>query len=375
MASIERYEVKTGRNARERTRYRVRYRTPAGRQTDKKGFRTKDEAERWIAHTITGMDKGEYVSASSGRLPVGALAETWLAKKRALLKPSAYEALESAWRIHVEPVWGAMALNRVTTSSVELWIMQLMEGTTATGRKALGATMVIRCHEVLAGLLDEAVKENRLVANPARGVDLPRKKRKPHIYLSHEQVHAMAGASGHYGPLVLTLAYTGIRWGEAAGLLVSAVDFKRRRLTIDRNMVELSGGRFDLTTPKSGRARSVPFPAFLEPYLKAACAMKLPTAAVFTGPTGATLRRPDSRDGWFTSARESAGLPKFTPHDLRHSAASFAVSAGANVKAVQRMLGHSSAAMTLDVYASLFDEDLDTVAVALDRAVAGALGT
>lgn len=57
-----------------------------------------------------------------------------------------------------------------------------------------------------------------------------------------------------------------------------------------------------------------------------------------------------------------------TPHDLRHTAASLAVSAGGNVKAIQRMLGHSSAAMTLDVYADLFDDDLDTLASALNDA-------
>lgn len=59
-----------------------------------------------------------------------------------------------------------------------------------------------------------------------------------------------------------------------------------------------------------------------------------------------------------------------TLHDLRHTAASLAGSAGANVKALQRMLGHASAAMTLDVYADLFDDDLDDVAVALDQAKA-----
>jgi len=53
---------------------------------------------------------------------------------------------------------------------------------------------------------------------------------------------------------------------------------------------------------------------------------------------------------------------------LRHTAASLAVSAGANVKAVQRMLGHASAAMTLDLYADLFDDDLEAVATALDNA-------
>lgn len=61
-------------------------------------------------------------------------------------------------------------------------------------------------------------------------------------------------------------------------------------------------------------------------------------------------------------------LERLTPHDLRHTAASLAISAGANVKAVQKMLGHASAAMTLDVYADLFDDDLDAVGEALSRA-------
>lgn len=62
------------------------------------------------------------------------------------------------------------------------------------------------------------------------------------------------------------------------------------------------------------------------------------------------------------------GIKPGTVHDLRHTAASLAISAGANVKAVQRMLGHASAAMTLDTYADLFDDDLDYVAQALSRA-------
>jgi integrase len=59
---------------------------------------------------------------------------------------------------------------------------------------------------------------------------------------------------------------------------------------------------------------------------------------------------------------------RVTLHDLRHTTASLAISAGANVKAVQRMLGHASAAMTLDIYADLFDDDLDAVGAALNHA-------
>ena len=80
------------------------------------------------------------------------------------------------------------------------------------------------------------------------------------------------------------------------------------------------------------------------------------------------LRNHTFRNGWFDPAAAAIGLEALTPHELRHTAASLAVSAGANVKAVQRMLGHASASITLDVYADLFEDDLDAVAIALDDA-------
>jgi integrase len=95
---------------------------------------------------------------------------------------------------------------------------------------------------------------------------------------------------------------------------------------------------------------------------------------VFTSLRGNVLRASNYRRWVFASAVEECRnvdntFPTITPHDLRHTAASLAVSAGANVKAVQRMLGHAKASMTLDVYAELFDEDLDGVADRLDMAI------
>ena len=93
---------------------------------------------------------------------------------------------------------------------------------------------------------------------------------------------------------------------------------------------------------------------------------------VFPGENGHHLRLArvhEDNMSWFGSAVKRTGIPRITPHDLRHSAASFAVSSGANVKVVQKMLGHSSAAMTLDTYADLLDGDLDSVSDALDHAV------
>ena len=166
-----------------------------------------------------------------------------------------------------------------------------------------------------------------------------------------------------------------MRWGEATALHVRDVDLNRRRVDVHENAVEVSG-TIHVGTPKTGEARSVPFPPFLAPLLAALTENKTPSQLVF-GDGDSYLHQPDRRRGWYVSAiaRSQAidkDFPRVTIHDLRHTAASLAISAGANVKAVQRMLGHSSAAMTLDTYADLFDDDLTRVALALDAARATA---
>lgn len=102
-----------------------------------------------------------------------------------------------------------------------------------------------------------------------------------------------------------------------------------------------------------------------------------PTTAL-TGPQfDPSAARREGRKAVFSPAvqkcqKADETFPTITPHDLRHTAASLAVSVGANVKAVQRMLGHAKASMTLDVYADLFDDDLDSVADSLDPAIKAA---
>jgi integrase len=101
-------------------------------------------------------------------------------------------------------------------------------------------------------------------------------------------------------------------------------------------------------------------------------------AQVF-GAGAVVLPTPNQEDGWLAGARRRASEsdPTFPPtvtlHDLRHTAASLAISAGANIKAVQRSLGHASAAMTLGTYADLFDDDLEGVATVLDLAKSASL--
>ena len=167
---------------------------------------------------------------------------------------------------------------------------------------------------------------------------------------------------------MLVLAYCGLRWSELAALLVGRVDLMRRPFDIAEAMTEVNGGRLVWGTPKTHEARSVPLPRFLVDELAAHVAGRPADALVFTTAAGAPLRNRNARRAWFDAAAAEIGEAGLTPHELRHTAASLAVSAGANVKAVQRMLRHASAVMTLDRYADLFDDDLDAVADRLDEA-------
>jgi integrase len=112
----------------------------------------------------------------------------------------------------------------------------------------------------------------------------------------------------------------------------------------------------------------VPIPRLLRAELVAHIAGKAAEDRVFLTPRGGPLRNSNFRHYVFDPAVTRAGLAPLTPHDLRDTAASLAVSAGANVKTIQRMLGHASAAMTLDIYAGLFDDDLDAVGERLSDA-------
>ena len=375
MATVEKYKIKSG------VRYSVRYMKPDGSQARKRGFLTSEAAKHWARTVELKKTSGDYVDPRLGQATVGSVADAWLAAKRSKVKPSSYAPLAAAWKNHVEPVWGHWPLGQIEISHVEDWIIDLTTDRhddptdpLKVTRKKYSATVVLRAHGVLAGILDRAVRDRLISTNKARAVEnLPRKQPKRKIYLSHEQVDELAGYCGDWSTLVLLLAYCGLRWGEAIGLRVEDLNLLRRRIDITRSVTQV-GAKFEIGTPKSGKARSVAVPVFLVELLAKQAEGKARGALLFPGPAGDWLRRPNSERGWFIAAARKLGVEELTPHDLRHTAASLAVAAGANVKAVQRMLGHESAALTLDVYADLFDDDLDTVASALDRARLRAIG-
>jgi integrase len=323
-----------------------------------------------------------YPPTPEARVTVGELAVDWLANKEQLLKPSSFSPLRIAWRVYVAPRWATTPISVILPSAVEKWVRELGQGVATTSRireaangQQRSASVVLRAVGVLAGILDVAVRDGRIPANSARGLsNLPRYSWKPRRrYLSNEQVFrlALAAPDEVKQALILTLAYTGIRWGEAVALTVDDVDSVRRRLNISRTATEVEG-TIHVGSPKSWQARSVPYPEFLVPRLAALTKAGQGDPLLFPSPTGGFLPRPDTasrRPSWWNKALREAQLDHLTPHALKHTAASLAVSAGANVKALQRMLGHKSAAMTLDTYADLFEDDLNAVAERLNERV------
>lgn len=358
MGSVHPYTLSNGDR-----RWRISYRKPNHKQATERGFTRKRDAELRLAEVEVSKGRGEFVSPEDGRATISQLGIGWLAAKKGTLKPSTYSTLETSWRIHVQPQWGMRTISSLRHSEIQGWVSSFQKS----------ATVVSRAYGILAGILDSAERDRRISSNPARGVTLPRKtNHKERRYLTHAELWTVAKHAGTHGAHVLTLGYCGLRWGESIGLRVSDINFDKKRINVFRNVVEVNG-TFHEGTTKTHEARIVPVPDAVLAELARAVEGKPQTAIVFDNGFGGHMKRvrasKDSKS-WWKTALDEAGVPRMVLHDLRHTAASLAVSSGANVKAVQRMLGHASAAMTLDVYADLFDDDLDALTSRMNQAIA-----
>ncbi len=337
--------------------YQARWRDP-GRAQRKRTFRRKLDAERFLTSITSDLLRGAYVDPHD-RTTVGAFGRPWLAGQ-AQLKPSSRARSESVWRNQVQSRWDTTPLSLVTRSDVAAWSSALTE-------KGLAASSVRKAVGLLSQVLGAAVEDGRLARNVCVGVKMPRLVRDEPRFLSFDQVDDLAAAAGDSSLLIRFLALTGLRFGEAAALRVSRVDLLRRRIHVVQTVGEI-GGHLSWGTPKTHATRKVPLSPALRDELVVHLAGRGPDDMVFTSPAGGVLLLGNFRSRVFDPALRTAGLPHFTPHDLRHTAASLAIASGASVKAVQSMLGHASAAMTLDVYAGLFPDELDAVADRLGAA-------
>ena len=239
---------------------------------------------------------------------------------------------------------GWLSASQTSTSSA------LRHGSPAWSARVRAPSTVLRAHGVLSGILADAVKAKRLAVNPAKGVEnLPHKSAKRRIYLSADDVHRLAGESGQHRALVLVLAYCGLRWGEAVALRVADVEFLRRRLSVQR-MPSSSA-----STSRSGRQRAArPVRCRCPSSCSTSCRCCARGKVLTHWCSARGSRRVSAAPevvGWLVrrggAARQVAG-----GHPARFAAhsASLSISAGVNVLALQRMLGHTSAKVTLDAY-------------------------
>ncbi|BDD73013.1 hypothetical protein JCM4020_36330 [Streptomyces coelicolor] len=264
----------------------------------------------------------------------------------------------------------------VQWEDVNTWLTELETKPGKSGR-TLGAARIIKAYRVLAMVMKHAVFSKRAAVSPCHDHELPRPDDEDeHVYLTYDQLERLALAAGEYRLLILTLGYCGIRWAEASAVKAGRLSVPKRRIRIVQNYTDVSGV-LALGPVKNHEKRSVPLPRSFADELGTLAQGKLSDGLLFTAPEGGPLRYANFRSRVFDPAVKEAGLSGLgiTPHKLRHTAASLAIAAGADVKVVQLMLGHKDASMTLNIYGHLFPDRLDEVADALDagRKVALAL--
>ncbi|MGN7227386.1 tyrosine-type recombinase/integrase [Dietzia maris] len=349
-------------------RWRARYVDDDGRETTKR-FARKRDAESWLDQTTADLVTGTYVQPAKKKVLVQDLAEGWYGTKSEL-KPKTLEGYRGLLDTLVLPKWGGTPVGDVTHEGVQAWISEMRSSGVRDTEKGLSPSRTIQAYQALRGVLDYAVKRRHIAVNPALGVELPRKVAVERRYLTHRQVEDLAAKMGEWRLLTLVLAYTGLRWGEAVALRARRVDLDRGRIEVSESVTRV-GRELVVGPPKSHAHRSVPVPAFLVEELRPLIEELDEDELVFESPIGGYLT------SWTYRSKFDGARPykEMTPHDLRHTAASLAIQAGANIKAVQRMLGHASATLTLDRYGHLFDDDLDHLAANLSESRAYSLRT
>lgn len=338
--------------------WQVRYRDDSGKHRART-FKRKVDAQKFLHRVQAAIDDGSHINIDRGAVPV----VDWVRDhygSRSDLAATTRARTDGIIRQHIAPKWADTTLAQLSHGDVQKWVRELIEADQSS-------RSVKKIVNVMSSALDVAVRDRRISSNPCQGVRYPKVDPKPKIFLTATQVEQLASVVfDREKVIVYTLAYTGLRWGELAGLRVKDIDPLRRRLTVEQTIVDVNG-RLVVKPPKDHEIRSVPVPGFVMGMLVEQIAGRGPEDLVFTSPRGTALRNRNERVRWFDRAAEAIGEPDLTPHGLRHTAASLAISSGASVLGVQRMLGHSTPTVTLEVYSSLFDSDLDEVAERLDR--------
>jgi integrase len=226
---------------------------------------------------------------------------------------------------------------------------------------------------LLKAIMTTAVDDDLVSRNPCRlrnaGVERTPERKPPSIV----EVEAIAAAiESRYRVLVLLGAWSGLRWGELAGLSRQRVDRLHGVVHVVESMIQLGGGKRFIGPPKSAAGRrSVAVPPHLWPEIEAHLDSYVeadPAALVFTKESGVSLDRNNFHTMWRRATR-AAGVPDYHFHDLRHLAATMAAVSGATTRELMHRMGHSSSRAALIYQHATADRDL-AIAEAMSRLVA-----
>jgi integrase len=346
--------------------WRARYRGPDGRHHSR-SFDRKIDAERWLRVALTKVDRGEWVDPEQGHIGWADYSVQLLAGRIHL----SARTIETDRRCHERAVpWiGDVSVSRLTPELLRRMMAEL----TASGYAPETVAKTMRWVRLT---LNQAVRDRRILSSPAQGLRLPQVRRSDMRLLDAIEVDVLAAAlPGRYGSLAIVAAYTGLRWGELAGLRVADVDMLRRRLTVRSALIEASGQTPRLGIPKSSTSeRTITLPQVVIEALARHLERHPPAdGMVWTTQQGGFLRRGSFGRIWRQAVAESVGAP-CRIHDLRHTHASWLIAAGEHPKVIQTRLGHSSIQVTIDRYGHLMDGLDDQTADRLDAIAQSARG-
>ena len=282
---------------------------------------------------------------------------------------------ENCIRLHISPEIGHIPLNKLSQNDLQQFYARLKKN----GRKkltekygeGLSDRMVRMCHAVCRSALEKAVRDELIRTNPAIGCKLPPKRAREMQVLDRDELQRFliqAQAEGYYELFLLDLA-TGLRRGELLALQWDDLDFKTGVLNIDKQVYEVHGElQFSKPKTKNSIRKIVLPPAVVEVLWE--YRTRVHSRWMFPSPVKEDMPlTPGAVRARLQLILEHAQCKQVRFHDLRHTFATLALQNGMDVKTLSAMLGHVSAATTLDIYTHITDDMQRTAAANIDRGI------
>jgi integrase len=329
-----------------------------------KTFKTRTEAERYLAAVVHQVHGGA-TPPKATRLTLAEYLENWLRGHEPQVALTTFASYRDTIRNHLADALGRIPLPRVSPDVIRDYIARKL-------RTGLSPTTVRYHLMVLHQALGQAVRDGVLSRSPADLVRPPRKYRPEIRTFDLEQARLFLGEAKRSSPyyrLYLAAVTTGMRQGELLGLRWKDVDLTLGVARVQQTFYRLGGSKKDgiasrqlFKEPKTAKARrGVDLPEVLVAELRALREEQkqrqrvLGSAhedldLVFAQLDGKPLHAHNVVRRDFQKVLERAGLPRIRFHDLRYCHATLLLQQGVHPKVVQERLGHSTIAMTLDVY-------------------------